>query len=39
MKSYRFPSVNWFDVIIEAESYEKAKQRYNQFRKREHKLT
>jgi len=38
MNKYRFPSNNWYDVVIDAENYEKAVKVYNQIRKRKHKI-
>lgn len=38
-KSYRFPSDDWFDILVEAEDYESAKKRYNKlFRKKGFKI-
>ncbi len=39
LKSYRFDSNEWFDVIVEAEDFERAKIRYNKLlRKKEHRI-
>lgn len=38
MKQYRFENKEWFDVVVEAESYEKAVKVYNQIRKKGHKI-
>ena len=38
-KSYRFESDTWFTVVVEAEDYESAKNRYNKLlRKKEHRI-
>ena len=38
-KTYRFESDSWFTVIVEAEDYESAKNRYNKLlRKKEHRI-
>jgi len=38
MTKYRFENTNWFDVVVEAESYEHAVKVYNQIRKKGHKI-
>ena len=38
MKLYRFENEDWFDFVVECESYEEAKKIYNHYRKNGYKL-